>query len=111
MDIQTRKDGQTVVAALRGRLDAVTAKQFDEAFAGWVAAGERRFLFNLASLEYISSAGLRSFLVAAKQLKKLQGRMILCGLVESVSEVFRISGFDTLLTLRDSEAAALQEMT
>jgi anti-anti-sigma factor len=110
MDIQTRKDGQTLIAALQGRLDAVTAKQFDEAFAGWVAAGERRFLFSLAHLDYISSAGLRCFLAAAKQLKAAQGQMVLCGLVAAVAEVFRISGFDTLLTIRDTEAAALQEM-
>jgi anti-sigma B factor antagonist len=110
MDIHTRTDGQAVIVALHGRLDAASAKQFDEAFAGWLARGDRRFLFSLGRLEYVSSAGLRCFLTAAKQLKTLQGRMALCGLVPAVAEVFRISGFDTLLAIRDTEAAALPEL-
>ncbi len=110
MEIHTRKEQQTLIAALNGRLDAVTAKQFDEAFGAWLAGGERQFLFSLSALEYVSSAGLRSFLAAAKQLKAAQGQMVLCGLIGPVAEVFRISGFDTLLTIRESEAAALQEM-
>ena len=110
MEIHTRTDGQVLIVALLGRLDAASAKQFDEAFAGGLARGDRRFLFSLEHLDYISSAGLRCFLTAAKQLRTAQGRLALSGLAPAVAEVFRISGFDALLTIRATEAEALQEL-
>jgi anti-anti-sigma factor len=110
MEIQTRKEQQALVVQVKGRLEAVTSPEFDQAFAGWLAGGERRFVLSLEGLDYVSSAGLRSLLVAAKQLKAVQGRLVLCGLTKSVAEVFKISGFDTLLTVRPSEAAALEAL-
>ena len=110
MDILTRKERQALVVQVQGRLDAVTAPEFDKALAGWLEGGERRFVLNLTGLEYVSSAGLRSLLTAAKLLKAAQGRLVLCGLAGPVAEVFRISGFDTLLTVRASKEAALDEL-
>ncbi len=110
MEILTRKERQALVVQVKGRLDAVTAPEFDKAFTGWLGGGERRFLLNLAGVEYVSSAGLRSMLTAAKQLKGVQGRLVLCALTGPVAEVFKISGFDALLTVRASEEAALAEL-
>jgi len=110
MEIVTRKERQALVAQVQGRLDAVTAPEFDTAFTGWRRSGERQSVLNRPALEYVSSAGLRSLLTAAKQLKAARGRMILCKLTEPVAEVFKISGFDALLTVRASEEAALGEL-
>ena len=59
-------------------------------------------------LDYISSAGLRVLLAAAKQLKTTNGELRLCNLNEVVQEVFAISGFDMILPISESESEALE---
>ncbi|MDK9717737.1 MAG: STAS domain-containing protein [Trichlorobacter sp.] len=93
----TIQDGVTV-AALVGRMDAMTTVEFDRWFAEQLTNGKTRFVLDMQGLEYISSAGLRSLLAAAKQLKTKNGSLLLCRLGGTVEEVFRISGFLAILS-------------
>jgi hypothetical protein len=68
------------------------------------------FVIQLNGLEYISSAGLRSILMVAKQVKARSGRLILTGLTDEVREVFHLSGFHTILRICDTKEAALAEL-
>lgn len=70
MQFTTRKENDVLIAGLAGRMDAVTAPDFDRQFKEWFSGGANLFVFNLSELQYISSAGLRSILAAAKQLKE-----------------------------------------
>ncbi len=72
-----------------------------------IEAGENRFLVNFEKLDYISSAGLRVLLTAAKQLKGTDGELRICSLNEVVREVFDISGFTTIFKVFGSESEAL----
>ncbi len=58
--------------------------------------------FDLTHLEYVSSAGLRIFLVVAKKLKGLDGELSLAGLQGNIKEVLEISGFPSILPCYDS---------
>ena len=62
---------------------------------------------NFEKLDYISSAGLRVLLTAAKQLKRVDGELRICSLNEVVAEVFDISGFTTIFKVFRSESEAL----
>jgi anti-anti-sigma factor len=53
---------------------------------------------------------LRVLLALAKKLHEDEGRLQLCGLNESVREVFEISGLDSILNIFPSEAEALQSL-
>jgi anti-anti-sigma factor len=107
MEIKDRKAGETVVVTVTGRIDAVTAPEFEKRLSGWIAGGEKLFLLNFAGLDYISSAGLRSLLSTAKKLRGNQGRIILAGMQEVVAEVIRVAGFDSLFPVFASEEEAL----
>jgi anti-anti-sigma factor len=107
MEIKDRKAGETVVVTVTGRIDAVTAPELERRLFAWIAGGEKFFLFNLAGLDYISSAGLRSFLSTAKRLRATQGRIVLAGMQEAVAEVIRVAGFDSLFPVFASEEEAL----
>ncbi|MEO8329077.1 MAG: STAS domain-containing protein, partial [Candidatus Nanopelagicales bacterium] len=61
-------------------------------------------------LDYISSAGLRVLLGAAKKLRASGGTLGMFGLNQSVREVFDISGFSAILSVYPSEAEALGAM-
>lgn len=104
-----RKDGDTVVVAITGRLDAVSSPDFDKEMNALMEQGENAFILDLEKLEYISSAGLRSILAVAKKLKGEKGGLCLASLQEMVREVFEISGFDSIIPIYDSLDSALED--
>jgi len=110
MEINTRKKDNVLVISLKGRLDAVTAPDFDKKLESLLSEGENALIINFSELEYISSAGLRSILASAKQLKANDGRMLLAELRGPVKEVFEISGFYSIFQIFESEADALNQM-
>jgi anti-anti-sigma factor len=83
----------------KGRIDALSASELQKVFQQLILAGERVLLADLSGIHYISSAGLRVFITAQKELKKVGGEMLLAGLTPQVFEVFKISGVDQLFRM------------
>ncbi|ADU63951.1 MAG: STAS domain-containing protein [Pseudodesulfovibrio sp.] len=107
MDFKNKKDGDKLVVSVSGRLDAITAQEFDAQCREWLATGDVNVIADLSGLEYISSAGLRSILSAAKQLKGAKGSLTFCNLSGMVEEVFVVSGFAAMFTLHPTLEDAL----
>jgi len=99
--------GDVVIAKLAGRLDSSAAQPAEESFAQVLAGGTPHLVIDLSNLEYISSAGLRVLLVVAKKIQQAQGKLVLFGLVPNVREVFSISGFDKIFSIRDDAESAV----
>ena len=110
MEIRTKKEDKAMVVKVDGRMDAVTASDFENALAGFMDQGDRTFVIDFTDLDYISSAGLRSILAAAKKLKGMDGKLSLACLKEVVREVFDISGFSAIIPIYDSVDSALEAM-
>jgi anti-anti-sigma factor len=108
MEISETKSGGTLVMTPTGRLNAESAQAFQERLLSCIDVGETSILLDLAQLDYISSAGLRSLLIAAKRLQARDGRFAVCALTANVREVFRMSGFDTIIDVHPDRATALQ---
>ena len=83
--------------AVEGRLDTITAPQLEAELKRSVGDTER-LIFDLSSLEYISSAGLRVLLSAQKVMNR-QGEMVVRNANEMVMEVFEITGFVDILNI------------
>jgi len=99
--------GEVLVVALKGRLDSVNAGAVELAITEQIKQGANRLVLDFSEVPYVSSAGLRVVLVAAKRLKEVGGKLVLAGLTPSVREVFSISGFLQILTVREDRAEAL----
>jgi len=110
MNITESKTANIVTLSLSGRLDTTTAKAFEDRILAHIDSGERRIAIDLTGLEYISSAGLRVFLLAAKRLDSAQGRIALCALPEPIREVFDIAGFISIFAIYDSHQEALKDL-
>lgn len=110
VDIKIDKQGEVSIVTLRGKLDATTAQEFEAALDKLIGKNEVRILVDMAELEYISSAGLRVLLTAAKNLKKRAGIITVASLNEHVGQVFEISGFSTIFPIYASAAVGLQTM-
>jgi len=80
--------------AAKGRIDALSSSDIKKIFDDLILAGERILLVDMTSVHYVSSAGLRIFIGAQKELKKVGGEIILFGFTDPVFEVFKMSGLD-----------------
>ncbi len=103
MEITTVKEKSTLIIKVTGRMDAATAPQFEKSIGDLMGRGESSFHIDFSGLDYISSAGLRSLLLAAKQLKARKGELEISGVKGPVREVFKISGFYSLFKIMEHE--------
>ncbi len=107
MNFTDTKKSNALVVNVTGRMDAITAPEFDAQCQNWLDAGETKVVVDLGDLEYISSAGLRSILAAAKRLKGSQGELLFSGLSGMVEEVFNVSGFAAMFKIYKTSEEAL----
>ena len=108
MDIHTRRVKDVLVADLAGRLDSRTSGPAATELNRIAQADDRKVLLNVAGLEYVSSAGLRAILVAAKLLQVHGGTLKICHANPTVKQVMEVSGMSSLLHLHPTEADALE---
>jgi stage II sporulation protein AA (anti-sigma F factor antagonist) len=110
MEMIVRNEEKAAIIAVTGRMDAVSAPQFDKRLETLMAEGATRIIVNFQDLEYISSAGLQIVLANAKKLESIDGELLLTNLSGAVKEVFEISGFDTIFQIFDDPDAALASL-
>ena len=108
MNIHEERNDGVLILGLEGRLDAISSKIFEEKALATIDAGETRLVIDLSRLDYVSSAGLRVFLLASKRLNPAGGKLVLCSLQEPVKEVFEIVGFYSILAIVGSRDEALK---
>ncbi len=97
MDIIKNQEGSRVNIALKGRLDTTTSPQL-EAELRPVLSEATELNFDLADLQYVSSAGLRVFLSAQKVMNK-QGDMTLRNVSPEIMDIFEVTGFVDILNI------------
>jgi anti-anti-sigma factor len=75
---------------LTGSLDTATAPELEQQLEGALTADVNDLVFDLAQLKFISSAGLRVFSMARKQLKERGGQAAFIHMQPQIQEVFEI---------------------
>lgn len=110
LTIQAEKEDKAVILIASGRVDGTTVSILQSAVQEQIEAGETILVFNLEDLSYVSSAGLRVFLMATRSANAEDGKVILFGLREHVAQVFEISGFTSILSIYKTRREALAEV-
>jgi len=108
MEITHRMENEILTFAIAGRLDAATAPIADETIKKTLAENTKRLLFDLSGLEYLSSGGLRVILGAAKEIRRREGKVALAGLNQYVYEIFDVSGFSSMIPIKDTVEEGLK---
>jgi len=93
----------------KGHFDAAASSNAEKTIIEIVEKANS-LIFNLNELQYVSSAGLRVFLVVAKKMKVKNGSLHFCCLNQNVRQVFEISNFHKILEIQDSENEALDKI-
>ncbi len=97
MEITRTIGEETITIAVAGRLDTVTSSQLEQEVSEVFEEAKANIVFDFASLEYISSAGLRVLLAAQKQVNALGTEMKIIGANDVVKEIFEITGFSDIM--------------
>ena len=96
MGITFHQAGPVLVVTLAGRLDAAEQNSIREGVTREIdAKGSKGVVFDLAALEYVSSAGFREFFLLGRHLQRLGGGLAVCALQPAVKRIFDIAQFQT----------------
>ena len=108
MEIIKEEKKDITLFKLDGKFDAVSAPEAEKVIDKVISDGAKKIIINMGKVHYISSAGLRTLLIAAKDIKEEKGKIVICSMSEAVSRVFEISGFSTIFETCDTEAEAVK---
>jgi anti-sigma B factor antagonist len=110
LEIKVERFADVLVVSAGGRIDYQNAEAFKSALMPHVEncrAGGDLVVLDLSELEYVSSAGLRVLMIAAKESKARNGKLLAVALQPVVREIFEISRFDMVFEIFDSARDAL----
>ncbi len=107
MKLSKRNINDFSIIDIEGRIDTTNFNLFENEIVGLIDSGETNVIVNCGGLNYISSSGLRVFLIAMKKLMSLKGKLYLCEMQPTIKEIFDISGFSTIFEIFDTEKEAI----
>lgn len=110
MELAQARYADVLVVSVAGRVDHANAEQFKTRLWPHLAGcrpGGDQLVLDLAGLEYISSAGLRVLMLAAREAKAQEGTLVVCGLQPVVREIFEISRFNVVFRVFADARGAL----
>lgn len=106
MVIEAFSDGATLFVLAEHRLDSSNASMFQEELESAAGSDTQAVVVDMDSVRYISSAGLRVIMQGVRRMQQQGGYLALCSLSDDVRTVFETSGFDQLVQIHPSRAAA-----
>jgi len=109
MNITIETVNDFTVLKIDGRIDTSNFSVFEEQINQLFSKGVKKFILDCSGLKYISSSGLRVFLVAQKKTISMQGNLYLCNMQPAIKEIFVISGFSNIFRIFDTLEEALEQ--
>jgi serine/threonine-protein kinase RsbW len=110
LKIQVETRALTVLVTPEGRLDFSAAAAFQQRVETVIAGAgtaPASVIIDCAALDYVSSAGLRVFLLAARASQRAGTFFAVCALKPAVREVFELSGFNRMIAVHADRTTAL----
>ncbi len=113
LEIQIKRDldaarQDTATVELTGSLDTATAPELERGLIPLIEGDVRHLVFDLAGLNFLSSAGLRVFGIARKKMKECGGQLAFVNMQPQIEEVFEIikalPGLDVFRNMAELDA-------
>ena len=111
MKITQRVEGEVTVFVPEGRIDTQSAADMDQALQAAVSEGRHNLVVDMSGVEFISSVGLRALAATLVKSRAEGGDMKVAALNARVTRVFRIIGFDVLMSVHDTPEAAIADFS
>jgi len=108
MNVQVVSSADYTLVSVEGRIDTTNAGEFEKPMMEVIEGGCTKLILDCSGLNYISSSGLRVFLVVQKKMMALKGQFRLCNLQPGIKEIFDISGFSSIFSVFPNQEAAIK---
>ena len=98
LNISAEENGKEVVISIDGKMDTNSSPQVTEEIAKYTGAADK-IILDLEKLNYVSSAGLRVFVMADQQMIEKGGELCVRNVSRDIMDIFEMTGFDGMLTI------------
>jgi anti-anti-sigma factor len=109
MKISQRYENGITILVLEGRIDSEGAIQLDDILREAVESGESKIVLDMAEVQYMNSAALRTLADVITKTREKGGDMKLAALQPKVRRVLQIVGFDRFSSIHDTLETALAD--
>ena len=96
MEMTIQQEGNEIKIKISGRMDTITTRECEKQITPLWELQAPNLVVDCSELSYVSSAGLRLFLVMQKQTTALKGSLRLVGMQPTIRETFNLTGFGIL---------------
>ena len=111
MVLHARRLDDVVILDLSGRITmGEGTKVIRDNLQRLLNAGDRKFLLNLADVDYIDSSGLGELVTAFTTVRNQNGQLKLLNLTRRVQDLLQITKLLTVFEVFDSESEALKTL-
>ena len=110
MEIIEEKLDDIMIITITERLNTLSSVTLEDKLLDTINKNQSKIIIDFSQLDFISSSGLRVLLTAGKQMKSVQGKLVLCSLKDHVKEVFDVAGFSMLFKMFSSREESIKEM-
>ena len=115
MEFTSQKILDVALVRIQGRVDHSTAKDFQNALKPHLdlcIQGEQvKIIIDLEGVGFMTSAGLRVLMIAAKTCDKHKAEIAVAALQPGIQEIFKISRFDLVLSVFPTVSAAIEKLS
>ena len=106
MQIDIKTENSILIVTIEGSIDSKTASEVQQGILEG-SVGSDNVIIDLTKVDFVSSAGLRVLLMVYRQIKAKNGKVILVGISEEISEVMSMTGFINFFEIVDTVKTAL----
>jgi len=92
------------------QIDINNVDDFENSFADQLGDDDRDVVLDASRVEFFDSAGMGALLSLQKRVQQRNGRLVIAGMNRSVSEVFRMIGFDMVFAIHPDARRAVESL-
>lgn len=107
MNVNVSEMRRVVLIEVVGRVDSTNASKLGDSFNEQIDAGRKMLVVDLSRVEYMSSAGLREMVAAAKKLRSDNGDLRLASPSPRVQEVLELAGLNMIFQVYPTQVEAV----
>ncbi|MDQ8161306.1 MAG: STAS domain-containing protein [Gemmatimonadota bacterium] len=98
------------ILTVAGRVDPTTVAEFEAGVQALLPEVGHRLVLDLTAVPFMSSLGLRVLMTTLVSVRAQQGALVICGLSDDLTSLFRMAGFLGLFEITATETDALAKL-
>ncbi|HEY3313397.1 MAG TPA: STAS domain-containing protein [Anaerolineales bacterium] len=97
MEVTSKQFKHCDLVGVKGRVDSSTSPKLGDALEAIAAEGRYKIVLDMASLEYMSSAGFRVLIAAQRNCRRYnRGEVVLANVPANIHSALELAGFTSL---------------